>query len=80
MFFKIALLKNLGNFTGRHLCRSLFDKAAGLKNCEICEIFKKFFYRKSQIAASESFRFPAYNFIKRETSENNFFCEYSKIF
>ena len=32
MFFRIGVLKNFGNFTGKHLCRSpLFNKVAGLK-------------------------------------------------
>ena len=32
MFFKIAVLKNFANFTGKHLCWSLFlHKVAGLR-------------------------------------------------
>ena len=32
MFFKIGLLKNFANFTGKHpMLESLFDKVAGLK-------------------------------------------------
>ena len=33
MFFKIGVLKNFANFTGKHLLESLFIKAAGLKAC-----------------------------------------------
>ena len=29
MFFKIVFLKKFANFTGKHLCRSLFNKFAG---------------------------------------------------
>ena len=37
---KNGVLKNFANFTGKHLCWSLFNKVAGLFSCEICEIFK----------------------------------------
>ena len=33
MLFKIVVLKNFANFTGRHLCRRLFCKVAGPQNC-----------------------------------------------
>ena len=33
MFFKIGILKHFSNFTGKHLCRSLFLNVAGLKAC-----------------------------------------------
>ena len=61
MFFKIGVLRNFANFTGKHLCWSLFliksqarrpgtllksDSKTGVFFCEICEIFKNtFFYR-----------------------------------
>ena len=32
MFFKIVALKNFVNFTGKHLCRRLFNKVAGPQN------------------------------------------------
>ena len=35
MFFKIGVLKNFIIFTGKHLCRSLFNKDTGLKACNI---------------------------------------------
>ena len=38
------------------------------------------FYRTSPVAASEGFRFPDWNFIKKETPEKIFFCEFCKIF
>ena len=49
MFFKIDLLKNSANFTGKHLCWSLFlikfqafrsVTPAQVFSCDICEIFK----------------------------------------
>ena len=40
-----------------------------------------FFYRKSPVAVSHIFRFPACNFIKKkETPASMFFCEFCKIF
>ena len=61
MFFKVVL-KNFANFTGKHLCWSLFNKAfikfikktpTQVFSCEICKIFKKnFFYRKPLVADS----------------------------
>ena len=38
MFFKIGVLKNIANFTGKHLCWSLF--LIKLQAYEICEILK----------------------------------------
>ena len=38
IFFKIGVLKNFANFTGKHLLESLFNKVAGLKTCNF---FKK---------------------------------------
>ena len=44
-------------------------------------LFKNtFFYRTSPVAASDSFRFPACNFIKKETPAKMFICEFCKIF
>ena len=37
------------------------------------------FYRTSPVAASESFRFPACNFIKKETPEKMLLCKFYKI-
>ena len=31
MFFKIGVHKNFGNFTGKHLCWSFFNKVVGLQ-------------------------------------------------
>ena len=43
-------------------------------SCEICEIFKStLFYRTSPVAASEGFRFPACNFIKKRDSREDVF-------
>ena len=90
MFFKIVFLKNFANFTGNHLCRRLFliklqalRSATLLKrdSCEICEIFKNtLFYWTSTVAVSDSFRFAACNFIKKEIPAKMFFYEFSKIF
>ena len=67
MFFKIGVLKSFANFTGKHLCWSLFLKnlqAEGLQlylkkcltqvfSCEVCKIFAKiFFYKTPPVAAS----------------------------
>ena len=38
MFHKKAALKKFTIFTGKHLCRSLFDKVAGL---QVCNFIKK---------------------------------------
>ena len=44
-------------------------------------LFKNtFFYRISPVAASDSFRFPAWSFIKKETPARTFFCEFCQIF
>ena len=60
----IGVLKNLAKFTGKHLCQSLFKKAAGLRPAtllkkysdtgEFCKFFKSaYFYRKQlPVAAS----------------------------
>ena len=62
MFFKIGLLKSFANFTGKHLCWSLFLKknlqaqglqlyqkkaSAQLLSCEVYEIFKNIFLYKT---------------------------------
>ena len=41
---------------------------------------EQLFYRTSPVAASESFRFPVCNFIKKQTPTKMFICEYCKIF
>ena len=35
MFFKIGAIKNFTDFTEKHMCWSLFNKAAGLKTYNI---------------------------------------------
>ena len=48
-------------------------------SCETCKIFKNtLFYWASPVAASESFRFPPCNFIKKEIPAKIFFCKISK--
>ena len=46
----------------------------------VCLFKNTFFYRSSPLAASHSFRFPACNFIKKETLAKMFFCEFCTIF
>ena len=57
VFCKKGVLKNFANFTGKHLCQSLFYIKKGTlaqvfswKFCEIFEII--FFYRTPPVAAS----------------------------
>ena len=68
MFFKVGVLKRFANFTGKHLCWSLFLKnlqAKGLQlhkkrktptevlSCEVCEIFDSTFsYRTPPVTTS----------------------------
>ena len=33
MFLRIIVLKSFSNYTGKHLCQSLFNKVAGTQNC-----------------------------------------------
>ena len=43
VFFKIGVLKNFANFTGKHLLESLFNKKETptlVFSCEICEILR----------------------------------------
>ena len=50
MFFKIGVLKNFANFTGKHLCWSVFlinlEAFSQLFSCKICKIFKNTFFTK----------------------------------
>ena len=56
LFFKIDVLKNFTNFTGKHLCWSLFllkKTPTHVFCCETSIIFKNnFFYRIPPVAAS----------------------------
>ena len=58
MFFKIGVLKNFVNFTGKHLCWSLFlIKSAKVFSYEIYKIFKNtFFDRAPPVAASALYK------------------------
>ena len=48
--------------------------------CEICEIFNNIiFYRTSPVAASDSFRFPACNFIKKSLQQRCFPVNFAKF-
>ena len=51
------------------------------KNCVGVTFFKNtLFYRTFSMADPESFKFPASNFIIKETTDKMFFCEFCKIF
>ena len=57
MFFKISVLKNFANFTGKHRLRPdnfiKNETQTYVFSCKICEIFKdNFFYRTFAVAAS----------------------------
>ena len=54
VFCKEGVLRNFTKFTGKHLCQNLsFNKVAGLRSCEFCEISKNTFsYRTPPMAAS----------------------------
>ena len=63
MFFKIGVLKDFANFTGKHLCWILFlrkfftdfikNTPAQVLSYEICKIFKSTFsYKTPPVAAS----------------------------
>ena len=89
IFFKLVVLKNFANLTGKHLFWSLFlIKLQVLRTttllkgdyCEIWEIFRNIlFLRTSPVAASDSFRFPTCNFNKKEILAEIFFFEFCKI-
>ena len=49
-------------------------------SCETCQILKNtLFYWTSPVAASDSFRFPVCNFIKKDVLAKMFFFEFCKI-
>ena len=52
MFWEKGDLRNLANFTGKHLCQSLFS-IAPVFSCDICKIFKNTFFYRTPVAASE---------------------------
>ena len=95
MFFKIIVLKKVCKFhrktlvSGSSLIKLQAPRTVTLLkrgsntgfSCNICEPFKNIlFYRTSPVAASENFRFPACDFIKRETPAKMFLCKLCKIF
>ena len=80
MFFKIGVLKKFVNFTGKHLCWSLFlikfltnfikDTPTQMFSCEILEKFQEhLFYRTPLVAAS----------VKRD-SNTKFAVKFAKFF
>ena len=56
LFFKMAVLKHLAIFTGKHLRWNLLlinEASTQVFSCEYCEIFKSsFLYRTTLVAAS----------------------------
>ena len=96
MFFKMVALKILQfhNFIGKHLYGSLFNKVADPQNTTLLKSdsstgvflwnlrsFSEYlFFGTSPVAASDSFKFSACNFIKKETPAKIFFCQFGKIF
>ena len=91
MFFKMVALKILQfhNFIGKHLYGSLFNKVADPQNTTLLKSdsstgvflwnlrsFSEYlFFGTSPVAASDSFKFSACNFIKKETPAKIFFCQ-----
>ena len=79
MFFKIAVFKN---FFVWHRCFPVnftkFLKTYFLQNSSE-RLLLTFFYWTFPVAASDSFRFPACNFIKKEILAKMFFCEFAKF-
>ena len=60
MFFKIGFVKNFANFTGKHLCWSLFNKVSVNQETptqcfpvKIAKFLRTLFYRTPQVAASK---------------------------
>ena len=47
---------------------------------EVCKILKNTLFYRLPAAASVGLRFPACNFVKKETPVKMFFCEFYKIF
>ena len=92
MFFKTIVIKKFVNFTEKTCVGVFFNKVAGPQNSnfikkrlqhrfcssKICKIFKNTLFYKSPAAASAGLRFPACNFVKKETPAKMFFCEFYK--
>ena len=89
IFFKLVVLKNFANLTGKHLFWSLFlIKLQVLRTttllkgdyCEIWEIFRNIlFLRTSPVAASDSFRFPTCNFNKKRFWQRCFSVNFAQF-
>ena len=82
MFFKTVVLKFRKFHRKAPVSESFLIKLQALRNsillkrysCEICEIFRNtFIYCRSPVAASDNFKFPACNFIKKEIPGKNVF-------
>ena len=80
MFFKLGALKNCANFTGKHLCWSLFlikfltnfikDTPTQVFSCEIWKIFQNSFSTEHLL----------WLFLSKETPIQVFACEICEIF
>ena len=83
MFFKTIVIKKFVNFTEKTCVGVFFNKVAGPQNSNFIKKrlqhrffpakFAKLFYRLSLAAASAGLRFPACNFVKKETQAKKFF-------
>ena len=69
---------NLSVIQEHQLWRGPIDSGLVLKNQYA--FLKHLFYRTSPVAASDSFSFPACNFVKKEARAKMFICEFCKIF
>ena len=56
MFFKMGVLKNFANFTGKHLRWSLFSEVACLRACNF--IIKRLQHRRSPVKLAKFLRTP----------------------
>ena len=82
MFFKIIVLKKSVNFTGKNLSESSLIKLQALRTPNFIKkrlqhrfFSAKFpkFSRTPSVAASAGLRFPACNFVKKETQTKKLF-------
>ena len=88
MFFKIGVLKSFENFTGRHLCWSLFLKnlqTGGLQlylkrdfkqlfSCEVCESLKNTFFNRTAPVTASAPPVAASDFFLEKVTKNSYFA------
>ena len=75
-FFAVNFLKCLNKF----ILYFVYFKWTGCSETSVCLFKNTLFYRTSPVAASDSFRFPAWNFIKNETPAKTFLSKFCKIY